>query len=86
MTTYDKPDIKIARLNISSADGDISVMDMHYLVAEKGKGVMHFSDSHELGMFEIDKTLELMKQEGLDSKYFKNGLMKERGLLIGVKQ
>ena len=86
MTTYDAPDIKIARLNVSSADGNLSVMDMHYLVAEKDKGVIHFSDRHELGMFEIDRTLELMKQEGLDSKYFKNGLMKERGLLIGVKQ
>jgi len=85
MTTYDVPDIKIARLNISSSEGNISVMDMHYLVAEKGKGVIHFSDRHELGMFEIDKTLVLMKKAGLDSKYLKDGLMKGRGLLIGVK-
>lgn len=86
MTTYDGLDIKIARLNVSSADGNTSVMDMHYLVAEKGKAVIHFTDRHELGMFEIDKTLELMKQVGLNSNYLKDGLMKERGLLIGVKQ
>ena len=85
MATYDSPEIKIARLNVSSANGNISIMEMHYLVAEKGKEVTYFKDRHELGMFGIDKTLEFMKQSGLRTKYLKNGLMKDRGLLIGVK-
>jgi len=61
-------------------------MDMHYLIAEKNKEVKHFVDRHELGLFDIDKTLQFMKQAGLKSKFLKNGLMKDRGLFIGVKE
>lgn len=37
MTTFDGEDVKIARLRVSKIEGNISVMDMHYLIAEKNK-------------------------------------------------
>ncbi len=86
MTTYDGKEIKIARLNASKILGDTSVMDMHYLIAEKGKEVRYFTDRHELGMFEVSKFLKLMRGANLDAKFLKNGLMKNRGLYIGVKK
>jgi hypothetical protein len=58
---------------------------MHYLVAERGESVKHFVDRHELGLFEIDKTLMIMKKAGFQAKFLKKGLMKDRGLLVGVK-
>ncbi len=85
MTTYDGEDIKIARLNSSKIEDDLSVMDMHYLIVEKNKDVKYFVDKHELGLFDTDKTLELMKKAGLKVEFLKDGLMKERGLFIGVK-
>ena len=85
MTTYDGEDIKIARLNSSKIEDDLSVMDMHYLIVEKNKDVKYFVDKHELGLFDTDKTLELMKKAGLKVEFLKDGLMKERGLYIGVK-
>lgn len=51
MSIYDGKDIKIARLNVSELRGSLSVMDMHYLIAEKNKEVKHFVDRHELGLF-----------------------------------
>ena len=86
MTVYEDDDLKIARVNVSEIDGDVSVMDMHYLIAERGKKVKHFVDRHELGLFEIDKTLEIMKEVGFDALYLPDGLMENRGLYIGKKE
>ena len=86
MATFDSKNIKIARLNISRIKNDISIIDMHYLIAEKNKKVRHFTDRHELGLFDIDRTLKIMKKEGLEARFSKNGLMKDRGLFIGVKK
>ena len=85
MTTYDGADIKIARLNTTKIENDLSVMDMHYLIVEKNKDVKYFVDKHEVGLFDTDKTLEIMKKAGLKSEFLTDGLMKERGLYIGVK-
>ena len=84
MTTYGGKDVKITRLNVSKIGGNVSVMDMHYLIAERDKDVKHFVDRHELGLFEVDKTLRIMKDAGLQARFLKNGLMRGRGLLIGV--
>jgi len=85
MTTYDGKDVKIARLNTTKIEGDLSIMDMHYLIVEKDEDVIHYVDTHELGLFEIDKTLEFMKKADFQSEFLKDGLMKDRGLYIGVK-
>ena len=42
-------------------------------------------DIHELGLFEHDKTIEIMKKANFESEFLKDGLMKDRGLFIGVK-
>ena len=86
MTTYDGKELKIARLHVSRVKGNVSIMDMHYLIAEKNRHVKHFVERHEMGVFEIDKTLQFMKQAGLRAKFLNNGLMKDRGLFIGVKK
>ncbi len=86
MTTYDGEDVKIARLNSTKVEGDLSIMEMHYLIAEKNGYIKHFVDIHELGLFEHDKTLEIMEKANFKSEYLKDGLMKERGLFIGVNQ
>ncbi|MFA7286565.1 MAG: class I SAM-dependent methyltransferase [Patescibacteria group bacterium] len=85
MTTYSSPDIKIARLNVSERRGSVSVMDMHYLVAERGHKVKYFVDRHELGMFEPDRLIGLMRKANLETRLAKSKLMKDRGLYVGVK-
>jgi len=86
METYNGEDIKIARLNVSRLRGNLSVLDMNYLVAERGKSVTHFVDRHELGLLEIDRTLATMKKAGFQAKFLKKGLTTNRGLLVGVKR
>lgn len=86
MTTYESKNIKIARLVVPKIKGNISEMDMHYLVAERNKEVKYFIDRHELGLFEIYKTLRFMEQACLKARFLKNGLMKDKGLFIGIKE
>ena len=86
MTTYDGDDVKIARLNTSEIQGDLSVWDMHYLIAEKDKGVRHYVERHELGLFEVDETLRIMEESRLESQYISEALMPGRGLYIGIKK
>jgi len=85
MSTYDGDDVKIARLNTTKVEGGLSIMEMHYLIAEKNEDIKYFVDIHELGLFEHDKTLEFMKKANFKSEYLKDGLMKDRGLFVGVK-
>lgn len=40
--------IKIARLCVCKKRGILSVMDMHYLLAEKNKEVINFTERHEI--------------------------------------
>jgi len=85
MATYNRPEIKIARVDFSSVKGNVSIMDMHYLVAEKNKGVRHFTEQHQMGLFEVGKTLAIMKKAGFKSEFLEPGPI-GRGIYIGVKQ
>lgn len=85
LTIYEDDNIKIARNCVSKSHGNVSILDMHYLVAERNKGVKYFVDRHELGMFEHEKVLQLMKDAGLQSRFLKNGLSKDRGIYVGTK-
>lgn len=87
MDTYEDKDIKIARLGTSTNNRNISILDMHYLIAEKDKGVKYFKEKHELGMFTVERFKEAMEEAGfqkvqyLDSKESKM----DRGLYVGNK-
>ena len=80
-----EPDLKLTRMSISKRKGNIAVLDFHFLVGEKGK-IRYFIDRQYLGMFENEKVLKMMKDADLKAKYLNNGLMKHRGLYIGIKK
>jgi ubiquinone/menaquinone biosynthesis C-methylase UbiE len=86
ITTYNGKDAKIARVNFTKIRQATAVLNMHILIAERGKDAKYFVDRHELGLFGINNTLKIMKAAGFKSKYLKNGLMTGRELLIGIKK
>jgi ubiquinone/menaquinone biosynthesis C-methylase UbiE len=86
VTTYDGKDVKIARVNYTKARQATAVLNMHLLIAERGKDAKYFLDKHELGLFGVNSTMKIMKAAGLKAKYLKTGLMTERGLLVGIKK
>jgi ubiquinone/menaquinone biosynthesis C-methylase UbiE len=86
ITTYDGKEAKIARMNYTNFRQATAVLNMHILIAERGKDAKYFLDRHELGLFGINSTLRIMKAAGLKSKYLKNGLMPGRELFVGIKR
>ncbi len=85
MLTYDRPDLKIARLNVSERKGMISRMDMHFVVAERNRKTIHFVDRHELGLFDNAKTLKFLRNAGIRAKFLASPSM-GRGVFVGVKE
>jgi len=85
MEVYSGKDIKLARAGYSRKRGNISIVYMEYLVVEKNKGIRHFKEKHEMGLFGVNQTLKIMKDVGLKSIFLKRGLTSGRGLYIGVK-
>jgi ubiquinone/menaquinone biosynthesis C-methylase UbiE len=85
MTSVGNDDVKIARQCVCKVRGDVSIMDMHYLIGERNKAVTHHVDRHELGLFERRGMLAAMRQAGLRAHFEEQGLMPDRGLYIAVK-
>lgn len=79
-----EPDLKITRMCISRRRGSIGIFDFHFLVGSNGR-IKYFVDRQYLGMFNEKKVFSIMKNKGLKGKFLKNGLMKNRGLYIGIK-
>ncbi|MBI2133119.1 class I SAM-dependent methyltransferase [Candidatus Woesearchaeota archaeon] len=84
MLNYDSPDIKVSRLNVSKVRSNISVLDMHHLVAEKGKDVKYVFERHELGLFKFSTITAIMEDAGLDVRLVKSHVF-SRAMFIGVK-
>lgn len=85
LTTHKSDTINIARMDYISVQGDISTLEMQYLVAEKNKGIQYAIDVHELGLFDTNKMLDLMKLVDLDGTFLQNGFTEERGLFVAIK-
>jgi ubiquinone/menaquinone biosynthesis C-methylase UbiE len=79
----EEPDRKIARMNVSSQDGRLSIMDMHYLVAT-AHGIEHFTERHEMGLFTRDEYLAAFEAAGLDVVDEAPSFLPGRSLYIAV--
>ncbi len=84
METYDGKEIKVARLSFSKVKSNISIVDMHYLIAEQARGIRYFKDRHVLGLFDEQRTLSIMKKAGFKAKYIPK-VFGERGIYLGIK-
>lgn len=53
LLTGEMPEGKICRMNISGQDGDLSILEFHYLVGT-ASGVEQFAERNEPGLFSVD--------------------------------
>jgi SAM-dependent methyltransferase len=79
----DEPELKIARINTSFVKGTLSYFDLHYLIGTP-QGTEHFVERHELGLFEIEETLDAFAKAAFEVQYDDEGLT-GRGLYLAKR-
>ena len=81
--SVEKPNLKIARINISRVRGPVSAFEYHYLIGTPRK-VQHVIDRGSLGLWTHEEHLEAFRDAGLEVTFDSEGLM-GRGLYLGLK-
>jgi SAM-dependent methyltransferase len=73
MLPAETDDLKVCRINTSGREGDISILDFHYLVGTEGK-IEYFMERHELGLFTVEEMMAAFSDADLDVRYDPDGL------------
>jgi hypothetical protein len=84
LLSVDQPELKIARMNVNGRDGNLAIVDFHFLIGTSA-GVEHFTERHEFGLFTDHEYRTALDEAGLDVLYEPDGLT-GRGLYIAAKQ
>ena len=79
----DKPDLKIARINISLVRDNLSIMDMHHLIGTP-ETVEHFIERHEMALFTHEEYLEAFRTANMEVTHEREGLT-GRGLYVATQ-
>lgn len=74
--------IKVARVAVGRREGEMSVLDMHHMVASKD-GVERFFERHEVRLFTHEQYLSAFTAAGLVTVFDPEGL-NGRGLYVGL--
>jgi ubiquinone/menaquinone biosynthesis C-methylase UbiE len=78
----DRPDFKVARMNVSRVKDAVAVLEFHYLVATP-EGVKYFTERLDLGLFSHEDYLHAFRAAGLEVAHDPEG-SNGRGLYTGV--
>lgn len=79
----DEPELKAARIDRSTRDGDVTVIVFQYLVGTPDR-VETFEERHEVGLFSHEDYVAALRDAGLGVVHDPEGLT-GRGLYIGVR-
>ena len=79
----DEPELKIARMNISTMQDRVVSLNFHFLVATP-QGTQYFTERHDLAAFTHQEYHEAFQAAGLQMDRDPEGLI-GRGLYIGLK-
>jgi hypothetical protein len=81
--SVEKPNLKIARINVSKVRGPVSAFEYHYLIGTPSN-VQYVIDRGSLGLWTHQEHLDAFRDAGLEVSFDNEGLM-GRGLYLGVK-
>ncbi len=79
----DRPDLKVARMNVSAREGNVFIANFHFLVGTP-EGIEYFTEHHELGMFTDEEYRDALRSAQLEVFHDPEGPM-GRGLFLGRK-
>ena len=82
MTVVDRPEIKIARMDVPEVAGRVLNLEFQYLVSTS-EGVIHEIERHEVGLFTAEEIGDAFEKAGLEWTFDRTGLDPRRGLHLG---
>lgn len=85
LQTWSGPDLHLARATVSAIDGDYAIADMHWLIAARDQPVQHLIDRHRLWLCPHATLIEVFTEAGFETHFDPDGMIKDRGLLIGTR-
>jgi SAM-dependent methyltransferase len=80
-TFVDRPEIKIARMDVPRVQGRCLLLEFEYLIADADE-VRHVPESHRIGLFTVDEIGAAFRAAGLAWDFESHGLT-GRGLHLG---
>jgi len=83
-TPVNDGDRALVRLVTSGRDGDIAILDMHYLSA-RGTDVSYSHERLHIGLFTWDQIVEAFEEAGLDDVTLDTEGLIGRGLVVGSR-
>jgi len=75
----------IIRMSMSKLKKEVLSFEIHFLIAERNKGIKYFKDTNKMGVFEIDRVLNMMHSCNLKSEFLKK-VQNMRGLYVSIKK
>jgi ubiquinone/menaquinone biosynthesis C-methylase UbiE len=78
----DEPDLKVARMNVSRRDGNVAVLNFHYMVASDD-GIRTFTEPHRLTLFTDEEYRSAFRKAGLAVELEESGFS-GRGVYVGT--
>lgn len=86
LQTYSSPDLYLARATVAEREGDLAIMDMHWLIARRGQPVEHLVDRHEMWMCPHEQMLRVFDECGFTARFEPDGFTRGRGLFFGTRR
>jgi SAM-dependent methyltransferase len=80
MTTVDRPDLKICRMNLDVREGDVSILHFYYLIGTRD-GIQQVEEIHKMALVAPDQMASHFQSAGLQCTFDPVGIF-GRGLFI----
>ena len=80
----DQPEMKVARMSVSRRDGNVSVLNFHYMIASRD-GIRTFTEPHRLTLFTAEQYHNAFRKAGLFVEFDEHGFS-GRGLYVGFSR
>lgn len=88
LRTFDDPeDCTLARIAMAKREDESTArLDIEWMIAWPGGEIQRYTETQHMGIFDVDRTVELFDEHGLEVEVDRDGLTDTRVLYVGNKR
>lgn len=85
--TYEGEEVTLARIAIPHGESEeVAELEIEWMIARPGEGIERYSETQHMGLFDVDRTLELFDEHGIDARVSDHSLTDQRVLFVGRRR